>query len=80
VVASVGRHLVVGGNTGARSGRPCDPCRDRGANGGRAGDTTDRLRELPAGQMCNYKVRLADVNDVDGELVAWIRVACEAAG
>jgi hypothetical protein len=39
-----------------------------------------RLQELPAGQMCNYKVRLADVKEVDGELVAWIRTAFEAAG
>lgn len=41
---------------------------------------TDRLQELPAGQMCNYKVRLTGLQDVDGELIAWIRTAFEAAG
>jgi len=41
---------------------------------------TDRLKALPAGQMCNYKVRLTDTNDVDAELLAWIRTAYEAAG
>jgi predicted transport protein len=41
---------------------------------------TDRLQELPAGQMCNYKVKLTDVKDVDAELLAWIRTAYEAAG
>jgi hypothetical protein len=41
---------------------------------------TGRLQELPAGQMCNYKVRLADVKEVDAELIAWIKTAYEAAG
>ncbi len=41
---------------------------------------TDRLQELPAGQMCNYKVKLTDPRDVDAELIAWIRTAYEAAG
>jgi hypothetical protein len=41
---------------------------------------TDRLQELPAGQMCNYRARLADVKEVDAELIAWIRAAFEAAG
>lgn len=40
----------------------------------------ERLQELPAGQMCNYKVRLADVKDVDAELIAWIKTAYDAAG
>ena len=40
----------------------------------------DRLQELPAGQMCNYKVRLADAREVDAELIAWIKLAYEAAG
>jgi len=35
---------------------------------------------LPAGQMCNYKVKLTDVKEVDAELIAWIRTAYEAAG
>jgi predicted transport protein len=41
---------------------------------------TDRLQALPAGQMCNYKVKLSDVKEVDAELIAWIRTAYEAAG
>ena len=40
----------------------------------------DRLLEMPAGQMCNYKVKLTDVEEVDAELVDWIRTAFEAAG
>lgn len=43
-------------------------------------EPTDRLQELPAGQMCNYKVRLTDAKEVDAELLAWIRTAYEAAG
>lgn len=39
-----------------------------------------RLQELPAGQMCNYKVKLTDAKDVDAELIGWIKVAYEAAG
>jgi len=41
---------------------------------------TDRLQELPAGQMCNYKVRLTAPQEVDRELVAWIKAAFDAAG
>jgi len=41
---------------------------------------TERLIELPAGQMCNYKVRLSDVAEVNGELLAWIKTAYDAAG
>jgi len=43
-------------------------------------EATDRLQALPAGQMCNYKVKLTDARDVDAELIAWIRTAYEAAG
>ena len=43
-------------------------------------DAAERLLELPPGQMCNYKVRVTDVREVDAELVAWIRRAYEAAG
>lgn len=39
-----------------------------------------RLLELPAGQMCNYKVKLTDPDEVDAELLAWIKTAFEAAG
>ncbi len=41
---------------------------------------TDRLQELPAGQMCNYKVKLTDAKEVNGELIAWIKTAYESAG
>ncbi|MBE0643938.1 MAG: DUF4287 domain-containing protein [Bacteroidetes bacterium] len=39
---------------------------------------TDRLIELPPGQMCNYKIRLGDVKEVDAELMAWIKKAYES--
>ncbi len=41
---------------------------------------TGRLRELPPGQMCQYKVRLGEASEVDSELIDWIRTAYEAAG
>ena len=40
----------------------------------------DRLQEMPAGQMCNYKVKLTDPAEVDAELVGWIKSAYDAAG
>jgi hypothetical protein len=40
----------------------------------------DRLLELPAGGMCQYKVYLSSVDDVDGELLSWILHAFESAG
>jgi hypothetical protein len=36
---------------------------------------TSRLEALPAGGMCQYRVRLTSPADVDGELLAWIRRA-----
>jgi hypothetical protein len=39
-----------------------------------------RLQELPAGQMCNYRVRLGNAAEVDGELLGWIRSAYDASG
>lgn len=41
---------------------------------------TDRLNELPAGQMCQYKVKITDAKEVDRELVDWIRTAYDSAG
>ena len=41
---------------------------------------TARLTELPPGGMCQYKVNVTDVKEVDGELIAWIRQAYEGAG
>lgn len=40
---------------------------------------TDRLQEMPAGQMCNYKVKLTNADEVDAELIAWIETAFKAA-
>ena len=39
-----------------------------------------RLNELPAGQMCQYKVKLTDVKEVDKELLGWIKQAYDSAG
>jgi hypothetical protein len=39
-----------------------------------------RLLEQPKGSMCNYVVNLTDANEVDSELVAWIKSAFEGAG
>ena len=41
---------------------------------------TERLQELPSGQMCDYKVRLTQEDQVDAELVSWLRLAYEASG
>ncbi|HEX7708505.1 MAG TPA: hypothetical protein VF701_18735 [Thermoanaerobaculia bacterium] len=30
--------------------------------------------------MCNYKIKLTDIKEVDKELIDWIRTAYEAAG
>ena len=43
-------------------------------------EADERLIEQPAGSMCNYKVRLSDVNQVDETIVSWVRMAYEAAG
>lgn len=39
-----------------------------------------RLLEQPKGSMCNYIVNLTDAQEVDAELVAWIKSAYEGAG
>jgi len=41
---------------------------------------TDRLVALPAGGMCQYKVRLASTGEVDDELTGWLRQAYDSAG
>lgn len=41
---------------------------------------TNRLQELPAGGMCNYKVRVGAASEVDAELIGWIKTAYDAAG
>lgn len=39
-----------------------------------------RLVEMPAGSMCNFKVKVTQVSEVDDELIAWVRQAYESAG
>jgi len=39
-----------------------------------------RLAEQPKGSMCNYIVSLTDVDQVDAELIAWLKSAYEGAG
>ena len=41
---------------------------------------TERLVEQPAGQMCNYKVKLTKAEEVDAELIGWIKAAYDSAG
>jgi len=40
----------------------------------------ERLLEQPKGSMCNYIVRVTDLNEVDDQLFAWVRSAFESAG
>jgi predicted transport protein len=41
---------------------------------------TARLEQLPAGQMCQYKVKVTSPQEVDAELLGWIKTAYDAAG
>lgn len=41
---------------------------------------SSRLEKLTAGQMCNYRVKLTDASQVDAELIAWAKMAYDAAG
>lgn len=43
-------------------------------------DTTNRLVALQPGGMCQYKVNVTHVDEVDEELVTWIRIAFDSAG
>ena len=40
----------------------------------------ERLTEMPAGSMCNYKVKVTDLSEVNDELVGWIKQAYDRAG
>jgi Domain of unknown function (DUF5655)/Domain of unknown function (DUF4287) len=39
-----------------------------------------RLESLPPGGMCNYKVKVTEVAQVDADLIGWIKSAFESAG
>lgn len=41
---------------------------------------SERLEKLPAGQMCNFRVKLTDASQVDSEVVGWAKAAYDAAG
>lgn len=41
---------------------------------------TERLVALPPKGMCDYKVRLSSVDEIDAQLLGWIRTAFDAAG
>jgi hypothetical protein len=40
---------------------------------------TERLTAMPPGGMCQYQVRLTSINEVDGDLMGWIKTAFESA-
>jgi hypothetical protein len=40
----------------------------------------ERLTQLPPGGMCQYKVKVTSVQEVDKELLGWIRKAYDSAG
>lgn len=46
----------------------------------RDGVATERLVAMPAGGMCSFKVWLTTPDEVDEELLGWIRAAYDAAG
>lgn len=39
----------------------------------------ERLKVVPAGGMCNYKVRLASPAEVDSDLIGWLKQAYDGA-
>jgi hypothetical protein len=39
-----------------------------------------RLKAMPAGGMCQYTLRLGTLDEVDTQLLAWLRAAYDAAG
>ncbi len=41
---------------------------------------TERLVEQPPGGMCNYKVKVTRLEEVDDELIAWVRQAYDSSG
>ena len=43
-------------------------------------EATNRLSALPPGGMCQYKVYLTSMDEVDTELIAWVKQAYESSG
>jgi len=43
-------------------------------------DASDRLIAMPPGGMCQYKVFLSGIDEVDEQLIGWVRQAYDAAG
>ncbi len=43
-------------------------------------ETTARLAAMPPGGMCNYKINVTEVTEVDSELIAWVKQAYDSAG
>jgi hypothetical protein len=43
-------------------------------------EANERLRMMPPGGMCPFKVEVTDMSDVDAELMSWVRKAYDAAG
>ncbi len=43
-------------------------------------DASERLVAMAPGGMCQYRVRVAVLTEIDAELIGWIRQAYEAAG
>ena len=41
---------------------------------------TSRLEALPPGGMCQYRVKVTAVDEVNDELLKWIRTAYDASG
>jgi hypothetical protein len=46
---------------------------------GKAGVAGPRLKAVPPGQMCEFKLRISSPSEVDAELLGWLRAACDAA-
>jgi len=40
----------------------------------------DRLKEQPTGSMCNYKIVVNALSEVDAQLISWLKTAYENAG
>ena len=43
-------------------------------------ESTSRLEALPPGGMCQYRVYLTEISEVNDELMGWIKIAHENAG